>query len=494
MYSVCDSARIYSKELISDQNNLSHYHYNNSSLSTEVIYMADMPFFNTQLISKYNTSAPRYTSYPTALEFSSDFQRSDLINAIEHSHREHLSLYIHIPFCHSLCYYCGCNKVITRHRDKADIYLEYLAQEIRQQAPLFRHKKVIQLHLGGGTPSFLTHEQLTQLVGMLQVEFSLDKNAEMSIEIDPREITLSLADHLYSLGFNRLSLGVQDIDEKVQKAINREQSTEFIAEFIAHAKSIGFESINIDLIYGLPHQTSSTFIRTLEQAQAMDVDRISLFSYAHMPQKFAAQRKLRDEWLPSPDEKFALMQLAIETLCSYGYVFIGMDHFAKPEDELAIAYQAGKLHRNFQGYTTLGDSDLLGLGVSSISHIGNAISQNEKVLKEYYKGVDEKGHALEHGVTLNNDDAIRAYVIKNLMCNYNLNKKAFQHEFSLNFDDYFDTEIINLKPFVGDNLISNNQNELLVKPEARLLIRNICMTFDAYMQKHLNKQRFSRVI
>lgn len=461
--------------------------------------MSVTPFLDDALLRKYNTNGPRYTSYPTALEFSDTFTHTDLVEAIQSSTNESLSLYIHIPFCHSLCYYCGCNKIVTRHHDKADIYLDYLAQEITHRAKLFSdekstHKKVTQLHLGGGTPSFLTHEQLTTLTTKLRESFSFSDDVEMSIEIDPREIELDLADHLFSLGFNRLSIGVQDIDPKVQEAINRPQSTQFVHDFITHAKNIGFTSINIDLIYGLPFQTAEKFSATLAKAHEMDVDRISLFSYAHLPTRFAAQRKIKDEWLPSVEDKFALMRQAIETLCGMGYEFIGMDHFAKPSDELAISQNKGTLHRNFQGYTTQGHTDLLGLGVSSISHIGNALAQNDKDLKGYYKAIDEQGHALEHGVGLSYDDTVRAAVIRELMCHYEVSKAKISEQFDIDFDQYFEKELISLQGFYDDGLVANNKEAIKVAPKARLLLRNICMTFDIYMQKHINKSRFSRVI
>ena len=451
-------------------------------------------FFDNALLKKYNTSGPRYTSYPTALEFHDQFKHDHLVQAIEASPNRELSLYVHIPFCHSLCYYCGCNKVITRHRDKADTYLEFLAEEIASRAPLFKDYTVKQLHWGGGTPSFLRHEQITKLVELLKEKFTFAEQVEMSIEIDPREIEMDLAEHLYSLGFNRLSIGVQDIDEKVQQTINRVQSTEFIENFIAHAKEVGFKSINIDLIYGLPHQTIDTFTRTLNKAHEMDVDRISLFSYAHIPARFAAQRKLRDEWLPSANEKFALMKLAIEKLCDFGYDFIGMDHFAKPQDELSIAQKDGTLHRNFQGYTTKGNCDLLGLGVSSISAIGNSFSQNTKELQDYYKAIDKQAHAHVKGVSLSTDDIIRGEVIRELMCNLYVDKAKISAKFDINFDEYFAEDLPLLETFINDGLVSNTSESIQVVQKARLLIRNICMSFDAYMKQHVNKQRFSRVI
>lgn len=451
-------------------------------------------FFDPQLLSKYNTSGPRYTSYPTALEFHDNFTHDDFIEAVKHSSNRELSLYVHIPFCHTLCYYCGCNKVITRHRDKADTYLEYLAQEIALQAPLFSDYKVKQLHWGGGTPSFLTHKQITTLVNLLKEKFDFSDDLEMSIEIDPREIEMNLAEHLFALGFNRLSLGVQDLDLKVQEAINRVQSTEFIGDFIGHAKAVGFQSINIDLIYGLPHQTLANFAKTLDKAHEWDVDRISLFSYAHLPSRFASQRKLRDEWLPDVTQKFALMKLAIETLCAYGYDFIGMDHFAKPNDELSIAQGNGSLHRNFQGYTTRGGCDLLGLGVSSISAIGNSFSQNIKELKAYYEAIESQQHAQIKGVSLSVDDIIRGEVIRELMCNLFVNKSAINQKYGIIFDDYFKEDLPLLDTFIDDGLVINSQESIQVDQKARLLIRIICMSFDAYMKKHVNQQRFSRVI
>ncbi|MGB1199530.1 MAG: oxygen-independent coproporphyrinogen III oxidase [Thalassotalea sp.] len=451
-------------------------------------------FFNKNLLNKYNTSGPRYTSYPTALEFSDNFSHQDLVTAIDNSSNRELSLYVHIPFCHSLCYYCGCNKVVTRHRNKADDYLEMLAKEIASRAPLFQEYTVKQLHWGGGTPSFLTHTQITKLVTLLKQKFNFADELEMSIEIDPREIELNLAEHLYQLGFNRLSIGVQDIDEKVQQAINRVQSTEFISDFIAHAKQVGFNSINVDLIYGLPHQTIETFTKTIDKAYEMDVDRISLFSYAHIPSRFAAQRKLRDEWLPDANEKFALMKLAIEKFCEYGYDFIGMDHFAKPTDELAIAQKEGHLHRNFQGYTTKGNCDLLGLGVSAISAIGDSFSQNIKDLTPYYQAIETQGHALEKGLTLSTDDIIRADVIRELMCNYYLDKQSINKKHNIDFNQYFAEDLPLLNTFINDELVENSENYIAVSQKARLLIRIICMSFDAYMKQHVNQQRFSRVI
>jgi oxygen-independent coproporphyrinogen-3 oxidase len=451
-------------------------------------------FFDAQLLAKYNVSGPRYTSYPTALEFHEKFGAKELEQAIADSKNNQLSLYVHIPFCHSLCYYCGCNKIVTRHPEKADEYLTYLAKEINSRAAMFKDHQVKQLHFGGGTPSFLNEAQMTLVVEQLKEKFNFGPEVEMSIEIDPREIGLEMVDHLYQLGFNRLSLGVQDIDPKVQQAINRVQSTEFIEDFMKRARKVGFKSINLDLIYGLPHQTVESFSKTLAKVKELDPDRVSLFSYAHLPSRFAAQRKLRDEWLPNVEEKFNLMKHSIETLCAYGYEFIGMDHFAKPDDELAVAQREGVLHRNFQGYTTKGDCDLLGLGVSSISAIGNSYSQNEKELKGYYAAIEDKAHSVDKGLTMTEDDLIRGEVIRELMCNLTVDKRLINEKFGINFDDYFADDIVSLKTFEDDDLLVNAEHHITVDQRGRLLIRNICMSFDAYMKNKVNQQRFSRVI
>lgn len=456
--------------------------------------MSECSFFDQALLKKYNTSGPRYTSYPTALEFSDTFTNQDFVSAIQNSINPDLSLYLHIPFCHSLCYYCGCNKIVTRQKQKADIYLDYLSKEIINRAKLCTNKTIRQLHFGGGTPSYLSQQQLTRIIGLLKKQFKFADDIEMSIEIDPREIELELVDHLYSLGFNRISIGVQDTNAKVQQAINRPQSFEFIQQIINRAKSLGFDSVNIDLIYGLPHQTEQSFEQTLRDVKTLDADRISLFSYAHLPSRFAAQRKIKDEWLPKADEKFALMKQAINTLRQQGYELIGMDHFAKANDELAIAQKNGVLHRNFQGYTTLKNCNLLGLGVSAISAVDNTYSQNRKVLKEYYQSIDDHQQAVEKGLTLSQDDLIRQKVISELMCNLFVDKQKVATQFNIDFDAYFAEELDSLQTFERDNLLINRDKNIQISPSARLLVRNICMSFDAYMKKHLNQQRFSRVI
>lgn len=456
--------------------------------------MSVKQFFDPELLKKYNTSGPRYTSYPTALEFHHNFSNDELAQALRQSSTDNLSLYVHIPFCHSLCYYCGCNKIVTRHSDKADEYLGYLSKEMSARAEQCEKYKVRQLHLGGGTPSFLSNLQMVRLIGLLHKYFDIAEDIEMSIEIDPRRIELDYLNDLRALGFNRVSFGVQDINSKVQKAINREQSTEFISQLVARAKALEFDSINLDLIYGLPHQSPSTMAQTLTAVKAMDVHRISLFSYAHLPSRFAAQRKLKGEWLPNATQKLALMQQATETLTQHGYELIGMDHFAKPNDELAMAQQQGVLHRNFQGYTTKGECDMLGLGVSAISAVGHCYGQNHKELKDYYHSLNQHQHGIDKGLLLSKDDLLRRDVIREIMCNLHVDKTAINAQHNINFDQYFAEDIKALQTFIDDKLLSNNSTQIQVAAKARLLVRLICMCFDTHMKKQLNQQRFSRVI
>ncbi|WP_432460435.1 oxygen-independent coproporphyrinogen III oxidase [Agarivorans sp. QJM3NY_25] len=446
------------------------------------------------LIEKYNYSGPRYTSYPTALEFSEDFAEAQFNIACEKFPNRNLSLYLHIPFCHKLCYYCGCNKLITRHQHKADIYLDYLEQEILLRAPRFQQRLVSQMHWGGGTPTYLQAEQLKRLTAILHKQFQFAEDAEISIEVDPREIELSTIDLLAELGFNRISLGVQDFNKQVQQAVNREQDEHFIFALVARAKQLGFRSVNIDLIYGLPHQTRHSFNQTLARVIELDPDRLSVFNYAHLPSRFAAQRKIDETALPSSDERLGILRDSIEFLVKHGYQFIGMDHFAKPDDELAIAQSKGNLHRNFQGYTTQGEADLLGLGVSSISMLGDAYSQNQKELKTYYAQMDRLGHAQWKGIALTQDDLIRRELIKKLICNFKLDFAEIERLFDLKFEQYFAEDLKLLQGFLDDDLVQLNGQILVVTDKGRLLIRNICMCFDVYFRSQARRQQFSRVI
>ncbi|MGR7923107.1 oxygen-independent coproporphyrinogen III oxidase [Zobellella denitrificans] len=446
------------------------------------------------LIEKYNYSGPRYTSYPTALEFNESFGMAEFEAAAGRYPERPLSLYVHVPFCHKLCYYCGCNKVITRHQGKADVYLDYLEREVERLAPLFAGRTVTQLHWGGGTPTFLTEPQIRRLNGLLRRHFRFAERGEFSIEIDPREIELSVLEVLKEEGFNRISLGVQDFDKAVQKVVNREQDNDFIKALVKRAAELGFESTNLDLIYGLPLQTPASFRHTLEQVAAMRPARLSVFNYAHLPSRFAAQRKLNEADMPQPAQKLAMLQDTIGYLTGQGYQFIGMDHFALPDDSLAVAQRRGELHRNFQGYTTQGDCDLLGLGVSAISMIGDAYSQNHKDLKRYYGRLDQLGHAQTVGYALNQDDRLRRDLIKTLICNFELEVAPLEREYGIRFADYFAEDIALLQTFVDDGLVALEPDAIRVAPKGRLLIRNICMCFDVHLRRQARMQQFSRVI
>ena len=445
------------------------------------------------LLQKYNISGPRYTSYPTALEFSENYRETDFIQASQRYPDRPLSLYIHIPFCHRLCYFCGCNKVVTRHQHKADEYLQALAVEIAARGRLFAGRTVTQLHWGGGTPTFLTKAQISGLMALLRQHFTFSEQAELSIEIDPREIEPEVIDHLYAEGFTRLSMGVQDFNKEVQEKVNRVQDEQTIVALIERARLAGFRSVNLDLIYGLPKQTPESFAFTLRKVIALNPDRLSVFNYAHMPAHFAAQRKIKEADLPNAEQKLVILQQSIAMLMTAGYQFIGMDHFARPEDELAVAQREGRLHRNFQGYTTQGENDLLGLGVSAISTIGDSYAQNQKELKNWYAAVAAQGTALWRGVILSADDILRREVIKALMCNFSLNFADFQPSDG-SFTDYFAEDLALLEPLVADGLVERSEKGLQVTAKGRLLVRNICMCFDRYLRQKARLQQFSRVI
>lgn len=446
------------------------------------------------LIQKYNYSGPRYTSYPTALEFAESYGEPQFLEAVARYPERPLSLYVHIPFCHKLCYFCGCNKIVTRQQHKADQYLDALEQEILHRAPLFAGRQVSQLHWGGGTPTYLNKAQISRLMQILRSQFSFNADAEISIEVDPREIELDVLDHLRHEGFNRLSMGVQDFNKEVQRLVNREQDEEFIFALIKRARDIGFTSTNIDLIYGLPKQTPESFAFTLKRVAELSPDRLSVFNYAHLPTLFAAQRKIKDADLPTAQQKLDILQATISSLIDSGYQFIGMDHFARPDDELAVAQREGVLHRNFQGYTTQGDTDLLGFGVSAISMIGDSYAQNQKELKRYYQQVDETGNALWRGIALTRDDCIRRDVIKALICNFRLDYAAVERAWDVDFQDYFAEDLKLLAPLAKDGLVDVDEKGIQVTPKGRLLIRNICMCFDAYLRQKARMQQFSRVI
>lgn len=457
--------------------------------------MIKLPQWDQALINKYNVSGPRYTSYPTALSLNEGYDKHDLISAVESSQSRALSLYVHIPFCSQLCYYCGCNKIITRHQSKADTYIDFLAKEIAAQAPLFKHYSVEQLHLGGGTPTFLTPQQMKRLIALLEQHFNFTSTTERGIEVDPRSLAENMLVDLRMLGFNRVSFGIQDFNDDVQLAVNRPQHADTVKQLITQARELGFKSINADMIYGLPLQTPESFKQTIEQLIELSPDRVSVFNYAHLPERFAAQRKIKEHDLPNAHDKLTMFKNTLEQMTQAGYQFIGMDHFAKADNELAIAQNEGKLHRNFQGYTTHGNCDLLGLGASSISQIGTAILQNKKELKHYYHSIEtQSGCALSKGMHLTHDDVIRADAIKQLICQFELNIEEFAKKYHIEFDTYFAEALVSLKPLIDDNMVIIENNHVSVTPRGNLFIRIICMCFDAHLQNKINATRFSRVI
>lgn len=456
--------------------------------------LAEAQLWDQSLIEKYNYSGPRYTSYPTALEFNENFSQQDFILSANRFADRPLSLYVHIPFCHKLCYFCGCNKLVTRQTQKVTQYLDILEREIASRSQLFKDRTVTQMHWGGGTPTFLTHDEITRLITSLKKHFHFDTHAELSIEIDPREITPQTIDHLANLGFNRLSMGIQDFNHEIQYLINREQDEQLIRSLILQARKNRFHSISLDLIYGLPKQTVESFTETLDKVIDISPDRLSVFNYAHLPSRFAAQRKIKDHDLPNAHAKLQILQTSIQKLTQAGYRFIGMDHFAKPTDELAIAQQQNKLHRNFQGYTTQGEADLLGLGVSAISMLGDSYAQNQKDLKLYQQQVELSGNGLWKGFSLKEDDKIRRDVIKQLICHFFLDKQAIEQQYQIRFDHYFNEDLTLLDPLVKDGLVTITDDAIIVNPKGHLLIRNICMCFDSYMRQQARQQQFSRVI
>ena len=453
--------------------------------------------FDLDLINRYNKSGPRYTSYPTALELHEGFGDAEYRQQIAKSNVAGgpLSLYFHIPFCDTVCFYCACNKIITKNRAHAVPYLDSLVSEIAMQGDLFDKNRVVnQLHWGGGTPTFLNFEQMKRLMDATRQHFTLrdDDQGEYSIEVDPRETNDQTIAQLRQLGFNRISLGLQDFDPAVQKAVNRLQSKQQTFAVLEAARKQGFRSTNVDLIYGLPLQTEQTFASTLDQVLEYSPDRFSIFNYAHMPSKFKTQRQINEADMPSPALRLEILQMVGKKLTDAGYVYIGMDHFAKPDDELAIAQREGKLYRNFQGYSTHSDCDLVGMGVTSIGRVGDAYVQNYKELDEYNQAIADGKLAVFRGVALDEDDKLRRAVITYLICHFELRFKAIETEFNINFSEYFAPELENLAVMQNDGLLRLDQNGIQVEAAGRLLIRNICMVFDKYLA--LKQQQFSRVI
>jgi len=454
--------------------------------------------FDIDLIQKYNTSGPRYTSYPTAVEFDKSFTLDDYHQQIELSNQQRnpLSLYFHIPFCDTVCYYCACNKIITKNRDHATTYLKNLHKEIALQAALFNNdKQVQQLHWGGGTPTFINDQQMRDLMQVTRDNFNLADNdeGEYSIEIDPREADANTIILLRELGFNRLSIGVQDTEPAVQIAVNRIQTKQQTLNAVNAARHNGFKSISIDLIYGLPQQTRASFAKTLDHIIEINPDRISLFNYAHMPERFKVQRQIKQDELPSAATKLAILQQSIIALTQAGYVYIGMDHFAKPDDTLAIAQRENKLYRNFQGYSTHADCDLIGLGMTSIGNVNDCFAQNQRSLADYNLKLENNQLAIAQGFILSNDDKLRRTIISQLICHFELDLKLVEKDFNITFSDYFELELQLLDPFIEDGLLYIQKSKIHITPVGRLLIRNICMIFDRYLREK-NQNQFSKVI
>ncbi|MCW8809247.1 MAG: oxygen-independent coproporphyrinogen III oxidase [Rhodanobacter sp.] len=459
------------------------------------------PDFDPALIARYDTAGPRYTSYPTAPQFHTGFDEAALRTAIRASNEEPiprpLSLYVHVPFCMSPCFYCGCNRVITRDIGKADSYLERLYREIELLGSLFdRDRPVVQLHFGGGTPNFLDLPRMRELLKSLaqQFTFSHDKEREYGIEIDPRFADGDYVRGLAELGFNRISVGIQDFNPVVQKAVNRIQSVEQTREVLDAASASGFASASVDLIYGLPKQSMEGFDQTLTDVIALAPNRVAVYGYAHLPGLFKPQEQIRAEDLPDPASRLALFGQALERLCAAGYIYVGMDHFAKADDELVLAQRAGTLQRNFQGYSTHGECDIVGLGVSSIGRIGESYSQSARDLVSYYAALDTGRLPIARGLVLNDDDLLRRELIGELMCHGELDMLAFGARHQLAFADYFASELQRMDALAEDGLVTLDARMIRVTAKGRLLLRTVAMTFDAYLAKESSLLRFSRTI
>lgn len=454
--------------------------------------------WDTDLIRRYDKPGPRYTSYPTALSFTGVETPAESLNlAISGRDRSKpMSLYLHIPFCAHVCYYCGCNKVVTADRTRAQPYLEVLHREIELRAAQLPERPVVeQLHWGGGTPTFISMQETAQLMAKLRAHFNLrdDDQGDYSIEIDPREMSLERLKQLRELGFNRLSLGVQDLNPDVQKAVNRIQPLEMTTELITAARELSFHSINIDLIYGLPLQTERSFTETLDTVLKIRPDRLSVFNYAHLPERFKPQRRINADDLPDASTKLAIHHNAIAQLTRAGYRNIGMDHFALPQDSLSLVQQSGELHRNFQGYTTHGNCDLLGLGVSSISQIGDYYLQNSPNLPTYNAMVMNHGSALTKSYKLSNDDLFRRTLITRLICDFELDYAQLSKQTGVDIKNYFAEELYQLEAMQAEGMLQLSDTGLEVLPLGRLLIRRICMVFDAYTNQP-SERRYSKII
>lgn len=456
--------------------------------------------FNKELIRRYDTFGPRYTSYPTAVEFSTNFNDEDYMDWAAKSNDDpiptSLSLYLHIPFCDTICYYCGCSKIITKDKSKADPYIQLLKQEIKLQGALFaKDRQVSQIHWGGGTPTFLDDKQIYEIIECIRENFNVpaDNQIEFGIEVDPRTVDQQRLKNLSNLGFNRISFGVQDFDNNVQQSVNRVQDTEQIKQHIIDARKFQFQSVNIDLMYGLPNQTMHSFSETLDTTIKLDPDRIAVYNYAHLPEMFKPQRRIDENELPSPEEKLNILQLCIDKLQNAGYVYIGMDHFAKESDTLVEAQQHGTLQRNFQGYSTNADCDMIAMGITAISRIGDNYSQNVRTIEEYESYLSQNKIPVFRGIELEDDDRLRREIINQLMCNNKLDIIKLEKKWGINFSSYFKSTIKNLQNMADDGLLKIEKSKITITTTGRLLARSICMQFDRYLQEKDGK-RFSKVI
>jgi len=460
-----------------------------------------MPLITPELLTRFDVPGPRYTSYPTADRFVEAFSPSDLHQALDlriqglGQKNKPLSIYVHIPFCESLCYYCACNKIITKHHDNAEPYLRYLAKEVSiYTSAIGIGKSVSQLHLGGGTPTFLSDTELSELMSLLKRSFSFAAGGEYSVEVDPRTVNADRLKLLFDLGFNRLSFGVQDFDPDVQKAVHRIQPAEQVFDLVASARSIGFESVNVDLIYGLPKQTPDSFDATMRQIKVLRPDRIALYAYAHLPERFKPQRRILAAELPLAADKIAMLSRSMEALMNAGYVYVGMDHFALPEDALAVAKRQGRLHRNFQGYSTQSDCDLIGLGVSAIGRMGSTYSQNAKTMDEYVDMLDQGQLPIVKGLALSRDDQIRRAWIMAIMCQGHVQYDAFNEAWLIDAPSYFAAELMQLESMQTQGLVELSKQGLHVTPMGWFFVRGVAMVFDKYLQADRQRNRFSKII
>jgi oxygen-independent coproporphyrinogen-3 oxidase len=460
-----------------------------------------MSLITPELLTRFDVPGPRYTSYPTADRFVEAFGEQDYVQALAQRRsgalgkQPPLSLYVHIPFCESLCYYCACNKIITKHKERSAQYLQYLSKEVELHTQhLGRGQAVSQLHLGGGTPTFMNDDELRQLMAMLRQHFDFVPGGEYSIEVDPRTVDEQRLALLAELGFNRLSFGVQDFDPAVQKAVHRIQPAEQVFQLVEAARRLGFESVNVDLIYGLPLQTPESFDRTLEQVKRLRPDRIALYAYAHLPERFKPQRRIHAQELPSGATKVAMLSRSLQAMTDAGYVYIGMDHFALPDDALAVAKRQGRLHRNFQGYSTQADCDLIALGVSSIGRVGATYSQNAKTMEEYCDLIDQGHFPVVRGLALTRDDLIRRSVIMALMCQGHLQYEAINLAWLIDFKTLFAQEIAQLEGMQAQGLVCLNETGIEVTATGWFFVRGVAMVFDRYIQADRNRSRFSKII